>query len=340
MARFGAILFGAAAVVTFLGLVFPHQPQVDDLGLTLLTAVAAVLAVGLALWGERAPGWVYMLVIAAGTLLVSLGIVSNGERHGGAAGGDEMYYLWVVLYAAYFLGRWQTAAQVALVAASYAGVLAIVDPGEVAVSRWLSTVGLVVGSAMVVRFLSERIEALVASLGAAAHTDSLTGLANRLAYEAAYERELARMERGGACFALLLADLDQLKSINDRDGHGAGDEALCDVGHALRESLRGGDFAARIGGDEFAVLLPETDRAGAEQLGERLAHTLCERGPAERSLGLSYGVAIPGEDGTALNDVMRAADAALYDRKRSNASGGAKHSRMARRPSVPAPTSG
>jgi diguanylate cyclase (GGDEF)-like protein len=315
MARFGATLFGASTVVTLLGLLFKHQRQLDVLGLEVIAAVAAVVAVSLLLWGERAPMWVFMAGVALSTVLVSLGVLSNGERHGGAAGVNEMYYLWVVLYAAYYFGRLATAAQVAFVAVSYAVVLRIVNPGDVATSRWLSTMGLVVGSAVVVRLLSERIEALVASLGAAARTDSLTGLANRLAFEDAYRREVARAKREGAGFALLLADLDQLKEINDRIGHHAGDHAICEVANVLRRTLRGTDFAARIGGDEFAVLLPGTDAEGARVLGERLSRALRESAPGERSLGLSCGVAVPREGCTELDDVMRAADDALYDSK-------------------------
>ncbi len=86
---------------------------------------------------------------------------------------------------------------------------------------------------------------------------------------------------------------------------------------ALREQLRRQDFAARIGGDEFAVLLPETGDEGAQRLGERLAQHLCERGPAERALGLSFGVAVPGQDGETLDELMGAADQALYRAKRS-----------------------
>src|SRR5215212_3944395 len=183
LARFGAVFFGAAAGVTVLGLLLPHQPQVDETGLEIVAWASAALAVSLSLWGERAPGWIYMLVVAAGTALVSLALISNGERHGGGAGGDEMYYLWVVLYGAYFFGRLATALQVGFVAVAYAITLAIVDPGDVATSRWLSTIGLVVGTAVVVRFLSERIDSLMASLGAAAHTDCLTALANRLALD-------------------------------------------------------------------------------------------------------------------------------------------------------------
>ena len=177
-----------------------------------------------------------------------------------------MYYLWVAIFGAYFFGRVATAVQVALVLVMYAITLAAIDPGEVATSRWVSTAGLVIGSAVVVRLLSERIERLLQGLGAAARTDSLTGLSNRLAFEEAFEAEAARLERHGTQYALLLADLDGIKEINDRFGHQAGDEAICEVGHALRRQLRGEDFAARIGGDEFAVLLPETREEGARQL--------------------------------------------------------------------------
>jgi diguanylate cyclase (GGDEF)-like protein len=317
MARFGAWLFGAAAFVTILGLLLPHQ-RVDVVGLYVVIGGSAALCALLLLWGERIPYHAYQLVAAAGTVLVAIAIISNGERHGGAAGGDEMYYLWVVLYAAYFLGRLATAAQVALVAASYVVVLKVVNPGDVATSRWISTVGLVVGAAVVVRLLSERIERLVASLGAAAHTDSLTRLGNRLAFEDAYAREAARSKRDGTQFALLLADLDRLKDINDRYGHASGDEAICEVANVLRSTLRATDFPARIGGDEFAVLLPGADAEGARRLGARLARRLARRGPAE-GLGLSYGVAMPDRAGEELDDVTRRADQALYEAKKRHA---------------------
>ncbi len=336
MARFGATLFGAAAFVTLLGLIFPHQREVDVLGLDIVMGGATAIALSLVLWGERMPHWAYMLVVALGTALISLAIVSNGERHGGAAGGDEMYYLWVVLYAAYYLGRASTAVQVAFVAACYTVVLAIVNPGDVATSRWLTTVGLVVGTAVVVRLLSERVERLVASLQAAAHTDSLTGLANRLAFEDAYRREVARSARYGTHFALLLADLDRLKEINDRYGHAAGDEAICAVASVLRRTLRAADFAARIGGDEFAVLLPSSDAVGAKLLGDRIAHSLCERGPDELPLGLSYGIAIPGGDGEAMDDLMRSADDALYASKNAARAGRARPQSRQPAPAQPA----
>ena len=330
-ARFGALFFGAASLVTLLGLLFPHQPQVDELGLGVVAAICALTSGLLLAWGERAPDWVYMGVLAIGSSVVSMALLFNGERAGGGAGGDEMYYLWVVIFGAYFFGRVATAAQVGVILAMYAATLAAIDPGEVATSRWLSTAGLVVGTAVVVRLHSERIEGLLRRLGAAARTDSLTGLSNRLAFEETFASEAARLKRHGTPFALLLADLDQLKEINDRYGHQAGDDAICEVAHALRRQLRVEDFAARIGGDEFAVLLPETHEEGAKELGARLAQHLCERGPAERALGLSFGVAVPGHAGQTLDDLMRAADQALYAAKRTSSTG-----RAARRRREPA----
>jgi diguanylate cyclase (GGDEF)-like protein len=317
MARFGALLFGGGAAVTGLGLLLPHQPEVDTMGLAIVAAVSGLIAAIMALRGERLPGWVYPLTLAAGTVLVSLALLFNGERSGGPAGGDEMYYLWVVLYSAYFLGGIATAAQVALIAVAYAATLAAIDPGPIAVSRWLSTIGLVVGSAIVVHLLSKRTARLVAELEVAARTDRLTGLPNRRAFEEQFDQEVARASRSRRPFALLLADLDRFKEINDRRGHVAGDAALAEIGRLLAAQLRGNDVAARVGGDEFAILLPETCADGAREIGARLAGAVREGlGTAGFPISLSVGVAAFGSDGLTLDDLMRAADEALYATKR------------------------
>src|SRR5687768_11770167 len=190
MARFGALLFGGGAVVTALGLLLPHEAQVDDAGLAAVATGAALGAAALVLSGERLPRWAFQLVAIAGTVFVSLALLFNGERNGGPAGGDEMYYLWVVLYAAYFFGPIATAIQALVIALAYAATLLAIDPGPIAVSRWVSTVGLVVGSAVVVHMLSARVAKLVASLERTARTDHLTGLPNRLAFEELFDRQV------------------------------------------------------------------------------------------------------------------------------------------------------
>ena len=155
--------------------------------------IAALLLLG----RDRIPVGAYPAVAAAGAVLVSLGLLFNGERHGGPPGGDEMYYLWIVLWAADYLSRRALALQVAFVLAAYATTLVLIDPGPNGMSRWVSLSGLVIGSAVVVRLLTERIEDLVVDLRTAATTDPLTGLPNRRGLEAAYARAFASHQRTG-----------------------------------------------------------------------------------------------------------------------------------------------
>jgi diguanylate cyclase (GGDEF)-like protein len=152
----------------------------------------------------------------------------------------------------------------------------------------------------------------------AAFTDHLTGLANRRRFERQLEREVARTERYGHPFCLLLVDLDNLKQVNDSAGHDAGDEALRRVGGAIQSGTRGIDTGARIGGDEFAVILPETPFERGLEVAERLrtAVAAMELEGAGR-LSVSLGLAeLPGSarDRAALRE---AADAALYEAKRA-----------------------
>jgi diguanylate cyclase (GGDEF)-like protein len=319
MARFSALLYGGGAAVTALGLILPHQPQVDARGLAAVAFASSVLAVLAALGGERLPRWAYVAMPAGGTVLVSLALLFNGERHGGPAGGDEMYYLWVILFAAYFLGRFATAAHAAFIAVSYAAALVAIDPGPIGVSRWISTVGLVCGSGLVVHLLSRRIGRLVNELQIAARTDGLTGLPNRRALEEHFERAVARASRTRRPFALLLADIDHFKELNDRHGHVAGDAALAELGRVLPAELRRDDVPARVGGDEFVVLLPDLDVGEATEFGDRITSNVSKRlAAAGAEVNLSFGVATFGRDGVTLDDLTRVADGGLYAAKRAS----------------------
>ena len=320
-ARNGALLFGAASLVTVLGLLLPHQAQVDEDGLIVVTAGSAALALVLIVAGDRLNDIAYSLVLGLGTVLISFAALSNGERSGGAAGYDELYYLWVVFYAAYYFRRRVVALQILLIAVSYGITLALIDPGPIATSRWLTVIGLVTGGAIVVRLLTEHVEQLLAELDKAARTDRLTGLANRRALEHDYRREAARAARTGEPIALVLIDLNRFKDINDLYGHATGDLALIGVADRMRGGLRATDCAARIGGDEFVLLLPNSDVGSAAAVAERLTESAAERLGDATPVGLCFGVAVCEQGLESLDDVMRRADQALYTKKRARYTG-------------------
>jgi diguanylate cyclase (GGDEF)-like protein len=154
-----------------------------------------------------------------------------------------------------------------------------------------------------------------------AATDGLTGLANRRSFDDELALEWRRAERVGDSLALIFADLDNFKSVNDRFGHQAGDAVLRRVAVILDSGGRQVDLAARYGGEEFAVLAPGTDLEGATKLAERLrseleATTVTLPDGRKIQVTSSFGVAVKGNlDGP--EDLVAAADEALYDAKRN-----------------------
>ena len=143
-------------------------------------------------------------------------------------------------------------------------------------------------------------------------TDSLTGLLNRRALEQTLDRELHNAERYNAHLAFNIFDLDDLKRINDTGGHGAGDVALRELADVLRNTARKGDIVARYAGDEFVVVMTNTNRTAALRGVERIFENL-ER----RSVRASAGGAIFPNDGTDGSALFRSADAALYHAKQA-----------------------
>ena len=147
-----------------------------------------------------------------------------------------------------------------------------------------------------------------------AATDALTGLANYRRLSETVESEIKRSERTARSFAVLIFDLNGMKRINDRHGHPAGNCALCCLADIFRTSCRSVDTAARYGGDEFALVLPETDANEADAVGRRI----CERLSNDREeprLSMSVGAAVYPEDGTTNETLFQAADRALYKMK-------------------------
>ena len=151
-------------------------------------------------------------------------------------------------------------------------------------------------------------------------TDPLTGLFNRRFLEARAAEEIDRSRRYGTPLSLLVVDLDGLKAINDTRGHKAGDEALRAVARSLSEGARTNDVPARVGGDEFVVLLPHTARAEALVVGTRIASAVAQRADARGNVAIAVSVGVSELDGArtaSLEALLAAADGALYDAKKA-----------------------
>jgi len=148
-------------------------------------------------------------------------------------------------------------------------------------------------------------------------SDPLTGLANYRRLLDALDSEINRHGRTGRSFAVLLLDLDGLKKINDAHGHLVGSRALCRLANILQIHCRAIDTAARYGGDEFVLVLPETESAAAAQVAQRISERLNSDGE-EPSISVSIGAAAYPIDGKTIDELLAAADRALYHEKRSS----------------------
>lgn len=147
--------------------------------------------------------------------------------------------------------------------------------------------------------------------------DSLTGLGNRRAYEQVITAEVSRALRHKRPLALVMVDADDLKGVNDTHGHAAGDKIIIAIAESIRTTLRISDHAARIGGDEFALVLPETNREAAHIVVTRLVESLAAHEPIAGAVPrASMGVAAVPSDAETAEDLKRIADAALYEMKR------------------------
>ena len=151
-----------------------------------------------------------------------------------------------------------------------------------------------------------------------AATDGLTGLPNKRVVTDALKRTFAQATLTKAPLALLLLDLDHFKQVNDQYGHAAGDQVLASVGAALRSVVRDRDFAGRNGGEEFAVLLPDTDVTAALDIAERIRATIAEVTVPGTDVPVTVSVGVAGfpDHASTLERLDRLADAALYVAKR------------------------
>ena len=211
-------------------------------------------------------------------------------------------------------------------AACLAYLLAIAPPGSPALPpQTIAVVGINITALVLLAYVAmviarEQRRARDAAIRLST-IDPLTGLFNRTFFFAAVDREIARSARSGRGFCLLMMDLDELKQINDRHGHFFGDRVLRGVGEVIRSGGRRIDTAARYGGDEFVVLLPETDPSGAYVLAEKIRQEVAELridiAGTVLNPSVSIGVVSYPDDGRTSDELMITADESMYRSKRS-----------------------
>ena len=303
----------AAAAFSLAGiLAFPEDRLEAVVGLV-LSGCCVVTAVLLRIHPQRLPLWIAHAILGATTVAISVEIHSNIRP----ANDDEILYLWVSLFVFYFLGRRAGLAHMALVAAAYWIAIFTHDSARPEdYLRWLITVATLTAAGLLVDHLARRQDVTIDRLSQAVRSDPLTGLLNRKGFSEAFAIALASAQRREAGFAVLVGDLDRFKLVNDRLGHAAGDETLKSVATVLDQTTRGHDRAARLGGEEFAVLASDVDleqaRLAAERLRERIETAFAgSRVPVT----ISLGVAVYPEHGTDSDTLMLAADRALYAAK-------------------------
>ncbi|MBE7491023.1 MAG: GGDEF domain-containing protein [Planctomycetes bacterium] len=278
--------------------------------------------------------WQRTLIIYAGSLVLlvamtALDWLTGPEVH------SELFFVIPVIVAAYWLRRRHVIVMSLLCTAGYMVADQLVTRAEhwaVDAFQALSSLAelLVIGLAVAavrrerdaLRAANARISQLLENESRLARTDNLTGLANLREFQQRLQLDLARAERDGTLLSLLLIDLDNFKRVNDRFGHPDGDRALCGVADVLRTHTRASDLAARIGGDEFALLLWHAGEDDARLVARRVADeiaALAANWPGT-DLGASVGVVMLPRDAADPESALKRADTAMYDAKRAGRS--------------------
>ena len=313
MARALAYLFAAGSLITLvLFALLPHSGA-STAGMLTVVGLALVAGVGIEIGAELIPESAFPWLVGCGSALIAAAVYF---RSSGTAA-HALFYLWVACYSFYFFGRAVAIAELAVAAVSYAVALeALPDPPANALELWLIMVGTLLVAGVLITGLRRRIEDVVGGLASAARTDVLTGLLNRRGFEEAFELELERARRGGHALSVLVGDLDNFKQINDRFGHHVGDVALARASDVLDGRKRRIDTVARLGGEEFALIVPEADDHAAYMLAERLRTSLRDAFKGESvPVTISFGVATFPSHGESYETLLGTADDALYAAK-------------------------
>jgi len=219
------------------------------------------------------------------------------------------------------MGKWATLLVVALISACYMFVEG--DPANVFTLAWFSqlmaTVGPLLLAAFITTMLANDIQIAKGRIRSLSETDELTGLYNMRAFARIHKREHDKSVRYARPYSVLLLDMDNLKSINDEHGHDAGNRAIVLAANVITRLIRNTDVAARYGGDEFIIILTETDTGAAAEVGQRIRNSVQKTTLDFRArmiqTSISVGISTFPKDSTELRDLIVRADHDMYKNK-------------------------
>ena len=312
VAKVLATLFAAGATLASLTVILPHPAAANEPALLAIIANAYLVALVLYTQASRLPAWSLQVTLAWGSTLITGVAYFSGEMPSPLV----FFYLWVFLYASYFFTHRQAALQIVYVGIAYGMLLALKAPLNAISAWWLVGMGTLLVGAMVIMVMRARVELLIGRLYDAARTDPLTGLANRRGFRELLDLDLERARRSGTPMGVLLGDLDDFKDYNDRLGHHLGDLALQRIARLLGEHKGPLDTAARIGGEEFALIVPDASAERVRALAERLRRVIHQEFASGRvPLTISFGAALYPEHSETAASLVHAADQALYAAK-------------------------
>jgi diguanylate cyclase (GGDEF)-like protein/putative nucleotidyltransferase with HDIG domain len=320
-------LYAAGATLAALTVALPHPADQNEVGLLAVVANAYVIAFALQWRARRLPPWVLSLALAWGSTLITAVAYFSSQSPSPLV----FFYLWIFLYASYFLTRTEAALQIGYVGLAYGALLLAHPPAGGVPAWWLVGMGTLIVAAALIMTMRVRVESLISRLYDAARTDPLTMLANRRGFRELLDLELERARRSESEMTVLVGDLDRFKEVNDRSGHQVGDIALQRVARVLSEGKRHIDSAARVGGEEFALILPDTGQDGAFLLAERLRCALHDEFAEDTiPITISFGLSTHPQHGETAASLLRAADEALYAAKDAGRNRTVRHSPLLR----------
>jgi diguanylate cyclase (GGDEF)-like protein len=277
--------------------VLPYWP-IEHRGANWLIA-AVMLPVGVVMWlgRKRSPLWVVHLGLVIGVGCITWSVWAAGPTAESQAA--ALFYGFLAAFASAFLNRRQAIAYLTLAGVLYLGAL-LTHWREQMATQWTMNMFAIAVPCLVIGTLVGRLRQL------ALH-DTLTGLPNRRLLDETLATRINMAARDGRTFAVVALDLDGLKEVNDSEGHAAGDRLLRSAAHGWASVLRSADSLARVGGDEFVLVLSETDLHGALDTVQRLRDAVPQA---------KFSAGVVCWSGQSIDELLRRADAGLYASKK------------------------